>query len=160
VQNGVVTEIADGQVEIPEDGYIICYGENNDEWSHYNFAVGRKVAYRVVYEEDKDAAFKNTLSNAPLLLAGGGLALGEVSDPKLNVEAPRSFVGVTWDNVLVMGTVGSANVRELAELTKNLGLKDALNLDGGASSGLYYNGKYIGQPGRQLSNCLVVIAKP
>ncbi|MCL6560827.1 MAG: phosphodiester glycosidase family protein [Firmicutes bacterium] len=158
VRNGVVTEIADGRVEIPEDGYIVWYGENNSERSD-QFSIGKKVEYRVVFDEDGRLQFKAALSNAPLLLAGGETALGEVSDPKLNIKAPRSFVGVTWDNVLVMGTVGSASVSELAELTKNLGLKDALNLDGGASSGLYYNGKYIRQPGRQLSNCLVVIAK-
>lgn len=32
-----------------------------------------------------------------------------------------------------------------------------MNLDGGASSGLYYSGKYLTAPGRSLSNCLVVI---
>jgi hypothetical protein len=42
---------------------------------------------------------------------------------------------------------------------KNLGLRDALNLDGGASTGLYYNGEYVTAPGRLLSNCLAVIIK-
>ena len=39
---------------------------------------------------------------------------------------------------MIMGTVASANINELAEIAKKLGLKDAMNLDGGASSGLYY----------------------
>jgi hypothetical protein len=31
-----------------------------------------------------------------------------------------------------------------------------MSLDGGASSGLYYNGQYLTHPGRNLSNALVV----
>lgn len=31
-----------------------------------------------------------------------------------------------------------------------------MNLDGGASSGLYYNGKYLTAPGRKISNALIV----
>ena len=31
-----------------------------------------------------------------------------------------------------------------------------MNLDGGASSGLYYNGEYITRTGRQISNALIV----
>lgn len=85
------------------------------------------------------------------------VAVGNVNEEKLTIEAPRSFAGVTGDNVFVMGTVDSANVWGLAEVAKNLGLSDALNLDGGASSGLYYSGGYISEPGRLLSNCLAVI---
>ncbi len=97
------------------------------------------------------------MGNYPLLLLGGEIAVGEVSDAKLTIEAPRSFAGVDRNNILVMGTVDSADVWGLAEFTRNMGLKNALNLDGGASCGLYYNGEYIRQPGRPLSNCLAVV---
>jgi Flp pilus assembly protein TadD len=56
-----------------------------------------------------------------------------------------------------MGTVPGATIRQLAEVAKSLGLMSAMNLDGGASSGLYYNGSYLTAPGRNLSNCLAVI---
>lgn len=156
VRNGVVTEISSGQVAIPPDGYVIWYGKNNSEKAG-PFLVGKKVDYKVVFSENPQIRFKTALSNSPLLLSGGETALGDVSDPKLMIGAPRSFTGVTWDNVLVMGTVDSANIWELAEITRALGLKEALNLDGGASCGLYYNGQYVRQPGRLLSNCLAVI---
>lgn len=39
---------------------------------------------------------------------------------------------------------------------KKAGAYQAMNLDGGASSGLYYNGKYLTTPGRKISNALVV----
>lgn len=37
-----------------------------------------------------------------------------------------------------------------------MGLTDAVNLDGGASSGLYFKDKYLTSPGRKLSNALVI----
>lgn len=157
VVNGVVTTIGSGTVSIPNDGYVIWYGESSNE-RPVQFALGKKVAYKVVFNDnDNGPVFKECLSNDPLLLANGETVPNSVNDPKMDIEAPRSFVGVTGNNTLVLGTVASANIRELAELAQNLGLKDALNLDGGASSGLFYNGDYVTQPGRQLSNCLAVL---
>jgi hypothetical protein len=156
VRNNVVTGIETGQVRIPQDGYVIWYGQNNSERTD-QFSIGKKVDYKVTYKENPGINFKSAMGNYPLLLLGGQTAVGEVSESKLTIEAPRSFVGVDRDNILVMGTVNSANVWGLAELTQNLGLKDALNLDGGASCGLYYSGEYISQPGRPLSNCLAVV---
>jgi exopolysaccharide biosynthesis protein len=42
---------------------------------------------------------------------------------------------------------------------KQAGAYQAMNLDGGASSGLYFNGKYIRTPGREISNAILVIKK-
>lgn len=39
---------------------------------------------------------------------------------------------------------------------KQLGAVDAMNSDGGASSGLYANGKYITAPGRDIAVGLLV----
>ncbi|WP_233432483.1 MULTISPECIES: phosphodiester glycosidase family protein [Thermoanaerobacterium] len=38
---------------------------------------------------------------------------------------------------------------------KDLGAYDAMNLDGGASSGIYFKGEYLTKPGRDLSNALI-----
>jgi exopolysaccharide biosynthesis protein len=38
---------------------------------------------------------------------------------------------------------------------EKLGAQQAMNLDGGASSGLYANGKMLTAPGRKLSNALI-----
>ena len=84
-----------------------------------------------------------------------------MGDPKITTySGARSFIGVTGDNVLVMGATPAATIKELAEITRALGLSGAMNLDGGASSGLLFDGRYITQPGRSLSNCLVVVEKP
>jgi len=53
----------------------------------------------------------------------------------------------------------SATVRQLADIMKALGAYDAMNLDGGASSGLWVQGKYLVQPGRSISNALLILKK-
>jgi hypothetical protein len=47
-------------------------------------------------------------------------------------------------------------VREVGEIAKNLNCTDAICLDSGASSSLYYLGSYLTRPARQLSNALVI----
>jgi exopolysaccharide biosynthesis protein len=43
----------------------------------------------------------------------------------------------------------------MADILRKLGAYQAMNLDGGASSGLYCNGQTLTAPGRLLSNALV-----
>ncbi|WP_415803688.1 phosphodiester glycosidase family protein [Marinicrinis lubricantis] len=79
-------------------------------------------------------------------------------DPKvLTNRAARSAVGITAEGKLLIATASSATIKELAEVMVKLGAIEAMNLDGGASSGLYANGKYITTPGRDLSNALVAV---
>ena len=80
-----------------------------------------------------------------------------LQEDKININrGQRSFAGVTKDNILILGTVSTVNVKELAEICKKLGMINAINLDGGASSALYYKGKVVTSPGRKLSNALVI----
>ncbi|BAY30654.1 hypothetical protein NIES2107_25000 [Nostoc carneum NIES-2107] len=70
-----------------------------------------------------------------------------------NQPNSRSAVGITDDgNVVLVMVAQKPNVRlaksgmtlpELADFMKTLGVKKAMNLDGGSSSSLYYNGKTV-----------------
>jgi len=42
---------------------------------------------------------------------------------------------------------------------QTLGCRDAMNLDGGASSGLFLRDAYLTKPGRDISNALLVMAR-
>lgn len=78
-------------------------------------------------------------------------------DPKiLTGGGARSALGLTRDHKLILLTTGGATIPQLAEMMKQAGAYQAMNLDGGASSGLYYNGKYLTSPGRQINNAIVV----
>lgn len=78
-------------------------------------------------------------------------------DPKiLKNGGARSALGITRDHRLILLTTGGATIPQLAEIMKQAGAWQAMNLDGGASSGLWAEGKYLTKPGRKLSNALVV----
>jgi len=101
------------------------------------------------------------LQAGPRLLVNGKVALdvkGEgFKDPKiLTGGGARSALGLTRDHKLILLTSNGATIPQLAEIMKQAGAFQAMNLDGGASSGLYYNGKYLTTPGRQISNAIVI----
>ncbi|MGB4965514.1 MAG: phosphodiester glycosidase family protein, partial [Microgenomates group bacterium] len=59
---------------------------------------------------------------------------------------PRSFIGASG-SIVYIGVVHNATVAEVAHVLKALGLQNALNLDSGASTGLW-NGGYVIPQGR------------
>ena len=65
---------------------------------------------------------------------------------KFTGRAQRSFIGEDKNSFLVMGTVNNVTLVELATILKDIGLINAINLDGGASSALMFEGKIITTP--------------
>jgi len=55
--------------------------------------------------------------------------------------------------------VTNASVTDSAYALQALGVKDALNLDGGGTSALYISGSYKVGPGRLLPNAVVLVPK-
>ncbi|OWR33169.1 copper amine oxidase [Saccharibacillus sp. O23] len=100
----------------------------------------------------------------PLLLKNGQLAINARAegfrDPHvISGRATRSAIGITANHELIMLTVRGATLTQLAGIMKRAGAYQAMNLDGGASSGLYINGHYVTKPGRKVSNALLVKLK-
>ncbi|AJY76964.1 phosphodiester glycosidase family protein [Paenibacillus beijingensis] len=101
------------------------------------------------------------LQAGPRLLLDGKVDLNVKQegfrDPKiLTGGGARSALGITRDHKLILLTSSGATIPQLASIMKQAGAFQAMNLDGGASSGLYYDGKYITAPGRQISNAILV----
>jgi len=70
---------------------------------------------------------------------------------------PRTAVGMTRHNRLVLVTVARPiYLRQLARLMRSLGCRDAIALDGGSSSAMFYRGCFAARPHRSLTNLLVV----
>lgn len=65
-------------------------------------------------------------------------------------------MGITPEGRLLLVTTGAATIKQLARGMQRLGCREAMNLDGGASSGLWLEGRYLTQPGREISNALVI----
>lgn len=155
--NGKVEKIVTESRKVPSNGFILVtrYPER--------FKVGDSVSYEVIYETTHTSAADwedvvYALSAGPSLRINGQKT-GDPQNEKfteskiLTNVAQRTFIGVTNDNMLMIGTV-SASVSELKNIVAQLGLKSAMCLDGGASSGLYYNGEYLTTPGRNISNSI------
>lgn len=109
----------------------------------------------------RDGGVDGAVQAGPRLLKDGVAAIDPKAegfrDPKiLTGGGSRSALGLTPDHKLIIVTTGGATIPQLAAVMKSLGAWQAMNLDGGASSGLYYDGKYLTRPGRLLSNALMV----
>lgn len=105
------------------------------------------------------------ISGGPTLLRGGNYALSPWSegfrDPGLLGIAPRSAIGITANNKLLLVTVRRpVRLVRLSWMMKSLGAKDAMNLDGGSSTALYYKGQYVARPRRMLTNIVAVYLRP
>src|SRR5579862_4602312 len=69
----------------------------------------------------------------------------------------RVAVGVTANNKLIfVATRKPVYLSALARAMKDLGVRNAINLDGGSSIGVYYRGDMIIRPGRRLTNLILV----
>ncbi len=104
-----------------------------------------------------DSAATGALANHPLLLVGGNIAFdpGSVEAHQM-VKGPKGFIGVKG-SLTVIGHVLGASVVDEAHVLKTLGLEQALNLDGGGSSALWYGGGYKVGPGRLLPTAVVFV---
>jgi len=101
------------------------------------------------------------LGAGPRLVRDGQVSLdpygeGFHSAEVLNGVAMRSAVGINSTGWLLMVTT-QASIPQLAHIMKALGCSQAMNLDGGSSSGLWARGRYLRRPARYLSNALVIV---
>ncbi|MFH0887458.1 MAG: phosphodiester glycosidase family protein [bacterium] len=166
VSGGKVTDMGSSSKNIPSDGYVIYINGVSDS-SLRNFKLDQPVDYRIIRKDGADlgmwAEVAEGLGAGPRLVTDGNItydpqAEGFSQDKILSLSGARSAVGITPDGYLLMVTT-SATVKELATVMKELGAYNAMNLDGGASSGLYYKGKYVTPPGRLISNALLIMEK-
>ncbi|MBT4209890.1 MAG: phosphodiester glycosidase family protein [Candidatus Komeilibacteria bacterium] len=95
------------------------------------------------------------ISNRPSLIENGVVVVN--SEPhysSYNSKATRGGIGYDDQNIYLV-IARSANMIDFAEIFKTLGATEALNLDGGGSSALYYDNSYMIGPGRSLPNAIV-----
>lgn len=165
VADGVVTAINTSSTIIPAHGYVVYFRGEAKAAAH--FAVGRRASFRIVRGDGQPlGAFANAreaIGCGPRLVTNGRITVDPAAegfrDPKiLYASAARSAVGLTHDGRLILAT-SAGTMREMADVMLSLGVSDAMALDGGASSGLWYRGRYITAPGRLLNNALLIVPK-
>ena len=105
--------------------------------------------------------YQTVIAGGMWLVRNGRLALKPRAqgfrDPSLFRPAARVAVGLTGGNeLLLVATRQPVTLEGWARTLRALGTRDALNLDGGSSTGLFYRGRVVLRPGRRLTNALVV----
>lgn len=105
----------------------------------------------------RDTSPDGVLSNYPLLVSGGSVVYSDNPDPKFNSKGPRGFVANNGNTVYI-GFVNNATMGESAKVLKTLGMQNAMNLDEGGSTALWYGG-YKEGPGRNIPNAILFVKK-
>ena len=108
-------------------------------------------------EWGRDTGVDAVVANFPLYISGGNNNFGGSSDPKINSRGPRTFVA-NKGNFAYIGIVYSATSADAAVVLKTLGMENALGLDQGGSTALWFNG-YKAGPGRGLPSALLFVRK-
>lgn len=169
VQDGVVTAITEEPVVMPAMGYVLHI--RGEAGLRARFQVGDQVTFtpEVALETgDASAAdwakVREAVGAGPRVLLHGTPLFDPRSerfaDPKiLERSGARSAVGLTADQQLLLVTVRGARVADLGRILSALGCLEGMNLDGGASSGLWAHGAYLTTPGRAISNALLVVKR-
>jgi hypothetical protein len=112
---------------------------------------------RAASEWGRDTSPNGVLSNYPLLIFNSQIVFDGDGDPKKGSKGGRSFVA-SKENKIYIGVVHNATVAESAKVLKTLGMENALNLDDGGSTALWYGGYKVG-PGRDLPNVILFVKK-
>jgi hypothetical protein len=170
VNQGVVIKKGTGTFSIPTDGFLVLTKDLNVSKV---FEVGITAKYRTEYYINDHTSnghtglklnyddIRTVVGAGPTLVKAGklkadALAEGFTESKITGNAATRSLIGVTADHKLGMAVVSGVTMKQLGEIALSLGMVEAMNLDGGGSSGLYYNGSYVATPGRLLSNAVVI----
>ena len=164
VEDGKLTRIAYGRSQIPANGYIIVGSQKNLK----PFIKAKRFKLDLsINPEWKDV--NHIISGGPYLVKNGEIFVDMTAQKLGSVGGrnPRTAIGYTKDNTLIMltadGREGASiglTLMELANLMKDLGCVNAMNLDGGGSTVMYVNGQVVNKPAIQggipLSHTLIV----
>ena len=167
INKGKLVGITENSVEIPENGFVIVAPTQKLEPM---LAAKRfKLSFKTNPEWEN---VNHIISGGPYLVKNGEIFV-DMTAQKLSAiggRNPRTAIGYTKDNHLIMltadGREGASiglTLFELANLMKEFGCINAMNLDGGGSTVMFINGQIVNKPalegGIPLSHALVVTKK-
>lgn len=135
-------------------GPVIAFDTNN---TYYYYKVAKDWPGKEKFEADNKTVLRAAISNGPGLMFEGQLVVStdQLDDKQRTVKSNRSGIGFKGDYVYMVVASG-ATVQDLGYIMKALGTEHAMNLDGGGSSALWYDGQYRVGPGRNIPNAFVL----
>ena len=176
VRNGQVLALRRGsRTTIPRGGYVLS-GSGGAASFLRSFA-GEEAAVSVradVGRGLRSAGYSAVIGVGPRLLRRGRLTLRAVVEgfvqSFVGLRAPRTLAGVRSDGRLVLVTVdgrrsawsAGLTLLEAARVMRDLGAREALNLDGGGSTTMAVRGRLVNRPSddggeRRVGDALLVL---
>ncbi len=164
ISNGKLIKASYTSNKIPENGFVIVGSQKNLD----TIIKAKKFKLDVkINPEWRDV--NHIIGGGPYLVKNGDVYV-DMTAQKLGAiggRNPRTAIGYTRDNNLIMltadGREGASiglTLIELANLMKEFGCVNAMNLDGGGSTVMYIKGKVVNKPAVQggipLSHTLMV----
>lgn len=152
--------INEDELKYPTTGPLIAFDEEN---TFYYYKDSRDFGSLGNFNFTTGFKLQAAIGNQPRLIEEGMNLLIDwnLDDKQRYIKAVRNAIGFregeTGNNkgFIYLVVVSNANLNDLAEVMKALGVDYALNLDGGNSAALWYNDEYMVGPGRDIPNVII-----
>ncbi len=172
IKNKTVASVANGTngYKTPDGVTTVVYGataySNAVSWDAQPIVGESAVVHYKA--EPKNVSTSASWNNMRTVMGAGGILVKDgvsavdnpinptAADQKPDVSGQRTFVAILGDGRLMLGTV-RGSFRAIANSLVSLGAKDAVFMDGGASSALYCDGSFVTPAGRKLATMLAVV---
>lgn len=165
IADGKIIEFATATCGVPANGFVILFNPGAVKFMYDRYAIGMTCELKTEFKPARTSAadWQNVavgLGAGPSLIINGQVTANGESEgffeAKINKnKAGRSFIGANSEGKILMGSIGSATLKEAAAICQSLGLVNAMCLDGGGSISLYHKqGNMITQNGRAVNNGL------
>jgi hypothetical protein len=173
--------LAAGKTPIPRDGYVLSFGGTRPPPLLDALGAGSRVELDTHYTaiEGSEADWRKAdaiVGGAGLLIDDGRLIpdwkMEQLTAAFVETRHPRTLIGTHSDGAVWMIAVDGRqpklsvgmSLHELRALARRLGLKNALNLDGGGSTTMWVDGRIVNSPSdaagpRKVSDALVVVRR-
>ncbi|KOF58218.1 MULTISPECIES: phosphodiester glycosidase family protein [Clostridium] len=138
------------------DGRIV-YPKNKSKWdekmddvmsidAYGNLSVGKKYSPNELIKDN----IKNAFVTGPYIIKDGK---DHIQDDGMDGFSPRTVIGQAEDKSIIFLTVDGrqglklgANLKDVQRIMRSFGAVNAVCLDGGGSTTMYYNGEVINNP--------------
>jgi exopolysaccharide biosynthesis protein len=184
VRRGRIVQIKDksGSTRIPEDGFVISASGEARNWALQNLRNGLKIKLKtnlIALEKDLQDKWNRAdkiISGTPQLIRNGRIEITqdlEGNGAKFVTDRhPRTAIAKLKDGKMLLVVVDGRqpnysigmSLVSLAQLLLEFGAVEAINLDGGGSSAMVFEGKLVNKPSdtageRAVSDALMIIER-
>ncbi|MDD3002091.1 MAG: phosphodiester glycosidase family protein [Candidatus Riflebacteria bacterium] len=167
---GKIVGIQENDATIPPDGVVVSAGGKYTElFEQLKLGETIDINYSVAPPWN---TIRQAVCGGPRLIENGNISINyaeEKFDPSLvSARHPRTAIGLSFDGDLIMTVIdgrtkqnAGMTLKELALYLQKMGIRHAINLDGGGSSTMVVKGRIVNAPSdgseRKISNGLLIL---